>query len=94
MLVVTYKVLHDKGLDDLCLCLSLPLLTIPELIGCHDPGPIRQCHLVGPRGHIFPVPVPAPWKSIVTEKQMAPTLFIFHKVLKIWMFSQVFRLRG
>lgn len=74
--------------------LSLSLLTTPELMGWHAPGPISQFHLVGPRGHIFPVTVPASWKSIATENQLALTLFIFHKVLKIWMFSQVFVLGG
>lgn len=58
MLVITYKVSHGKGLDYLWLCLSLSLLTTLELVGWHAAGPISQFHLVGPRGHIFPVTVP------------------------------------
>lgn len=83
MLIITYKVLHAIRLDYLQDCL------VPKHI-CHIfqqiPGPLlEQCHLKGPKSHVFSVMTLSFWNI-----QLTLILQTFRKTIKIWLFPRAF----
>ncbi|KAK9409653.1 hypothetical protein NXF25_000828 [Crotalus adamanteus] len=95
VLVITFKALYGSGpgyLQDRLLPHSSLRAVRSHRLGLLRAPSAKQCHLAGPRRRAFSVMVPTLWNQLPPEIRTTPTLLVFRKLLKTWLFRQAWGL--